>query len=73
VLTPAAQEILIERKKLELVDPKSMVEPIEVDDYPAFEEEASLRKIIIDFSKPEYYTGLEFLSTNQGNYTFEGV
>ena len=73
VLTPAAQEILIERKKLELVDPKSMVEPIEVDDYPAFEEEVSLRKIIIDFSKPEYYTGLEFLSTNHGSYTFEGV
>jgi hypothetical protein len=70
-LTPAAQEILIEREKLELNDPQSMAEP--ADDYPAFEEEVSLRKVIIDFSKPEYYTGLEFLSTNHGSYTFEGV
>lgn len=71
VLTPAAQEILIEREKLELNDPQSMAEP--ADNYPAFEEEVSLRKVIIDFSKPEYYTGLEFLSTNHGSYTFEGV
>lgn len=71
VLTPAAQEILMEREQLELTDPKSMAEL--TDDYPAFEEEVSLRKIIIDFSKPEYYTGLEFLSTNHGSYTFEGV
>lgn len=34
--------------------------------------DAQLIKIIVDFNKPMDYTGLEFLTTNSGTYTFNG-